>query len=140
VSDTEQDKTEFEVDIADQLGAEEGVSHQVLTLYIPDKDRYGNEIGTQRKWILEAAQLLAAMGGGVTIMPPTEGGWFDEENDVIIWERPVVVYTYIKPDRFVERLQQLREYLHRMGRETDQGEIAAEFDGQFYRITQYDAS
>ena len=73
-------------------------------------------------------------------MPPTEGGWFDEENDVIIWERPVVDYTYIKPDRFVERLQQLREFLHRMGRETDQGEIAAEFDGQFYRITQYDAS
>ena len=140
MSDTEQDKTEFEVDIADQLGAEEGVSHQVLTLYIPDKDRYGNEIGTQRKWILEAAQLLANMGGGVTIMPPTEGGWLDEENDVIIWERPVVVYTYIKPDRFMERLQQLREFLHRMGRETGQGEIAVEFDGQFYRITQYDAS
>ena len=75
MSDTEQDKTEFEVDIADQLGAEEGVSHQVLTLYIPDKDRYGNEIGTQRKWILEAAQLLAAMGVGLpSCHRPKAGG------------------------------------------------------------------
>ena len=139
MSDTDESKEELEMDVADLLGAHQGVSHQVLTLYIPDKDRHGNEIGTQRKWVLEAAHLLAFMGGGVTIMPPTEGGWFDEPNQVIIWERPVIVYTYIKPDKFVEHLSQLREFLHRMGHETNQGEIAVEFDGQFYRITQYDA-
>jgi hypothetical protein len=71
-------------------------------------------------------------------MPPTEGGWFDEPNDRVIWENPVVVYTYIRSKPFLENLGALREFLHRMGRETDQGEIAVEFDGQFYRITDYD--
>ncbi len=79
--------------------------------------------------MLEAADLLARIGGGVTIMPPTEGGWFDEQSSIIIWERPVIVYTYIKPDEFEQHLAELREFLHRMGRETHQGEVAVEFDG-----------
>ena len=57
MSDTDESKEELEMDVADLLGAHQGVSHQVLT----------------------------------------------------------------------------------MGRETNQGEIAVEFDGQFYRMTQYDA-
>jgi hypothetical protein len=140
VSDSDPLDDEFEIDLASLLGAGQDVSHQVLTLYIPDRDRENNEIGTQRKWVLEAADLLARMGGGVTIMPPTEGGWLDEQHGRIIWEHPVIVYTYIKPDQFVQTLPRLREFLHRMGRETNQGEIAVEFDGQFYRITRYDAS
>ena len=43
----------FEFDVGDALGASEPASVQVLTLYIPDKDREGNELGTQRKWVLE---------------------------------------------------------------------------------------
>lgn len=82
--------------------------------------------------------LLARIGGGVTIMPPAEGGWFDTENDRVIWERPVVVYTYVKPDLFLKRLADLRVFLHRLGREANQGEVAVEFDGAFYRITKFD--
>ena len=89
--------------------------------------------------MLDAATLLARIGGGVTIMPPAEGGWFDEDNDRIIWERPVVVYTYIKPEPFLARLPELRMFLHRLGRDTNQGEIAVEFDGAFYRITTFDS-
>ena len=129
---------DIEVDLADALGASDVASDQVLTLYIPNKDREGGELGTQRKWVLESADLLARIGGGVTIMPPAEGGWFDTENDRIIWERPVVVYTYVKPDLFLERLGDLRAFLHRLGREANQGEIAGEFDGAFYRITKFD--
>lgn len=129
---------EIELDLAQSLGAQGGSSTQILTLYIPDKDRFNQEIGTQRKWVLEASNLLAHIGGGVTVMPPTEGGWYDEENQVIIWEKPVLVYTYVKPDLFLKNLKKLREFLHRMGRETKQGEIAFEFDSIFYRITQYD--
>ena len=129
---------ELEHDLVDELGAEEGFSHQVLTLYIPDKDREGREIGTQRKWVLEAARLLTTIGGGVTIMPPVEGGWFDEENKRLVWERPVLVYTFIKSEKFLESLPRLREFLHRMGRETLQGEVAVEFDGEFYRISEFD--
>lgn len=129
----------FEADLAEALGASEAVSEQVLTLYIPNKDREDRELGNQRQWVLDAADLLARIGGGVTIMPPAEGGWFDEDSDRIIWERPVVVYTYIKPEPFLKRLPELRVFLHRLGRDTNQGEVAVEFDGTFYRITTFDS-
>jgi hypothetical protein len=35
-------------------------------------------------------------------------------------------------------LPELRSFLHRMGRETRQGEVAFEFDGRFYRIRGFD--
>ncbi|TVS20739.1 MAG: hypothetical protein EA424_02440 [Planctomycetaceae bacterium] len=42
------------------------------------------------------------------------------------------------PDAFLANLPRIREFLHRMGRETNQGEIAFEFDGRFYRIRRFD--
>jgi len=44
----------------------------------------------------------------------------------------------VKPDKLRELLGDLRAFLHRLGRETNQGEVALEFDGRFYRITAYD--
>jgi hypothetical protein len=38
---------------------------------------------------------------------------------------------------FVAGLPRLREFLHRLGRETNQGEIGFEFDGCFYRIRNF---
>ena len=56
--------------LAEAIGASDETSIQVLTLYIPNKDCHNAEFGHQRKWVLEAAGLLARIGGGVTIMPP----------------------------------------------------------------------
>ena len=123
----------------EDLGATGGISIQCLTLYIPDRDRDGSEIGNQRRWVMEAADLLARIGGGVTIMPPVEGGWFNESGE-IIWEKPILVYTYIRPEAFRRFLPELRSFLHTLGTETNQGEVAFEFDGRFYRITKFDAS
>ncbi|OIP21578.1 hypothetical protein AUK22_11485 [bacterium CG2_30_54_10] len=123
--------------LAEAMGASDETSVQVLTLYIPNKDRHNAEFGHQRKWVLEAAGLLARIGGGVTIMPPAEGGWVDHAGG-IIWESPVIVYSFVKPKLFSVSVPALREFLHRMGRETNQGEVAFEFDGWFYRITEFD--
>jgi hypothetical protein len=125
------------VDLASALGAEPEHGIQVLTLYIPDKDRTGVEYGGQRRWVLEGAQLLAEIGGGVTIMPPVEGGWYDDSSGSIVWERPVILYTYVKPDIFLAKLPALRELVHRMGRETRQGEVVVEFDRQLFRIREF---
>lgn len=127
-----------EVDLAQAFGADGDVSTQCFTIYIPNKDRAGREIGDQRKWVLEAIHLLAAINGGATAMPPVEGGWLDERGQVL-WENPVVVYSFIRADEFLANLPRLREFIHRMGRETNQGEIGFEFDGRFYRIRTYDA-
>lgn len=127
--------TDRELSLAEALGASGETSEQMLALYIPNKDRRGVEFGTQRQWVLKAASLLAEIGGGVTILPPAEGGWLDEKEGRIVWEHPVVVYTYIKADKLLPRLPALRALAHALGRETDQGEVVVEFDGRFLRIT-----
>ena len=126
-----------DLDLATALGVDQGISAQCLTIYVPNKDRDGNEIGNQRKWVLEALDILGEINGGATAMPPSEGVWRNEAGNVIS-EYPVVVYSYIVPEPFLASLPRLREFLHRMGRETNQGEIAFEFDGSFFRIQTFD--
>lgn len=134
----EENEIEIDIDLLEALGASSTSSSQVLTLYIPNKDRDGKEFDTQKQWVQNAAEILAKIGGGVTIMPAVDGGWLNEETDEIIWENPIVIYTYIKTENFEKHLPELRTFLHKLGRETNQGEIAVEFDGDFYRITTFD--
>jgi hypothetical protein len=135
----EQEQNPGEMDLAAALGSTGGASVQCFTVYVPNKDRQGREIGNQRKWVLEAIRLLSEINGGATAMPPVEGGWLNDTGE-IIWENPVVVYSFIRPDEFVANLPRLRESLHRMGRETNQGEIAFEFDQQFHMIRTFDTA
>lgn len=123
--------------LAIALGSQIDFANQCFTVYVPNKDKDGAEIGNQRKWVLEAIQLLSEFNGGATAMPPVEGAWLNDE-DRIIWENPIVVYSYIRPAEFRANLPRIREFLHRMGRETNQGEIAFEFESKFYLIREYD--
>lgn len=50
----------------------------------------------------------------------------------------MVLYTYVRFEQLIATLPRLRRFLHRMGRETRQGEVAVEFDGCFYRIVAFD--
>jgi hypothetical protein len=125
-------------DVVQAFGSDGGVSEQCFSIYIPNKDRADQEIGNQRKWVLEAIRLLSEINGGATAMPPVEGAWIDDD-DRLIWENPVVVYSFLGPARFLENVPRIREFLHRLGRETNQGEIAFELDNFFYRIRAFDA-
>ena len=129
-----------DLDLAAALGAEREASTQVLSLYIPNKDRGGRRIIT-RPWIREAQEILTRVGEGYTTTPPHDGGWESEGREVRR-EKTVIVYTYIKPDRFVAHLAELREFLHRFGRETDQEVVVVELSGAegswFFRIKEYD--
>ena len=86
------------IDVAAALGASTSVSTQCFTIYVPNKDRDGLEIGDQRKWVLEAIKLMTELNGGATAMPPTEGVWMNERGE-FIWDDPVVVYSFIGPMR-----------------------------------------
>jgi hypothetical protein len=125
------------VNLAEALGAGEDAAVQCFTVYIPNKDKNDQEIGTQRRWVLDAIQLLSEINGGATAIP-VEGGWINEEGKIIL-EHPVIVYSFVThPDDFIRHLPRLRAFLHQMGRETNQGEVAFEFDDRFYRVRQFD--
>ena len=89
--------------LVEALGSDGGISTQCFSIYVPNKDREGNEFGNQRKWVLEAIRLLSEINGGATAMPPVEGGWLNDEGK-IIWENPVIVYSYIQPHDFQANL------------------------------------
>ncbi len=85
-----------------------------------------------------ARRLLTELNGGSTTFPPVEGTWQESPDSEPIWEETVIVYSFIRPDSFVGGLPRLREFLHRFGRETNQGEVAFEYENRMYYIKRYD--
>jgi len=124
--------SEDEEDLATFMGAAEAASPQVLTVFIPDRDRHENAFDAA-PWIREAADLLARIGGGATTMPAADGNWLGDDG-AMIHEKTVQIFSYIDPDRWERHLEQLRSFLHRFGIEANQGEVAFEFDGRMFKI------
>jgi hypothetical protein len=129
------DRMDF--DLRQQLGATEQPSPQRLTLYIPNKDRDGVLLTNHEQWAREAQELLTEIGDGATAFPPVDGTWRKPDGSYL-WEQTKIIYTYIDPDKFAAKLPQLRSFLHRFGRETNQGVVVFEFEGWMWRISQYD--
>jgi hypothetical protein len=128
---------EKEIDLVQALGASQAASPQILSLYIPSVDKEGNSTFDQKVWIRKAGEMLSDLGGGVTVNPPSRGGWKSPSGE-IIWEDIVILYSFIDAESFLQNLPILRKFLHQLGRETNQGEVACQFDGMFYKITEYD--
>jgi len=128
---------DIEVDIGKGLGATGEPSAQRLTLYIPNKDGVGQVIADHGKWVKEAQELMTRIGKGATAFPPVDGTW-EMPDGSVLWESTRIIYTFIDADRFESNLKDLREFLHRFGRETNQGEVRFEFDGWMWTISQYD--
>jgi hypothetical protein len=125
------------LDLVAALGASESGSVERLTVYIPSKDRDGVDFNPE-PWVNDALKLLSAIGGGATAMPPADGAWHDSERDTLISEKVVLVYTFIDPDSFQSKLPELRRFLHKLGKETGQGEVVCEFQAVLYKIRTYD--
>ena len=127
----------MEFNLGKEIGATEQPSAQRLTLYIPNKDCVGGLINDHEKWTKEAQELLTEIGGGATAFPPVDGTWRKPDGGDL-WEQTRIIYTYIDPDKLAASMPRLRAFLHRFGRETNQGEVVFEFDGWFWSIDKYD--
>lgn len=128
----------MEFDLGKELGATEEPSSQRLTLYVPNKDRDGQELSDHESWVKEAQELLTDIGGGATAFPPVDGTW-RKPNGSDLWEQTRIIYTYIDPDKLATSMPRLRAFLHRFGRETNQGKVVFEFDGWLWAIDTYDS-
>jgi hypothetical protein len=125
------------IDLAAAVGAADSALSECLTLYIPGRDRNGHPID-QTPWIGEALALPAQIDDRANILPPVEGAWLNAGTGVLIQDSIVLAYTYVEPEQFEVSLGWLRGFLHRLGRETNQAEVAFAFADRLYKIRHFD--
>jgi hypothetical protein len=125
--------------LEDVFGSEAEPNGILFVLFIPSKDKDGNDLSDQEMWADAAGDLLSELFGGATAMPPAKGKWLNEETNQIITEQVVLVHCYARPRHAndEDRLKQLARFLHRMGKETNQGEVAIVIDNVFHRIRKF---
>lgn len=123
----------------DLLGARQPTGTVPILLFIPSVTRDHVPID-QKVWQKSALEVLGKLFRGATAFPPGQGVWRDDErNGQLVFDDTVLVITYASvPDCTPEAWRILRVFLHRMGRETNQGEIGLVVDGEYLGITQFD--
>lgn len=107
-----------------------------FSIYIPNKDRTGAPVA-QAPWVDAFLDLLTDINGGASALPAMTGAWRDPETGIVVIEEPVVVYTFIDAAQFESRLGEIVELVKKMGRETNQGEVAMEFNGEFFTTNRF---
>lgn len=123
------------------LASETEPNSKLFVLFIPSKDKHGNDLPDQDIWATAAADMFTKVFGGATEMPPAKGKWYNEESEEIITEAVVLVHSYARDSAITrENIQRIAEFCHRMGRETNQGEVALLVDGVFHRMRDFGTS
>jgi hypothetical protein len=126
-------------DHAGWLGSEPELIGTLFVLFIPSRDKNGNSIPDQQVWAATAAKLLSDLFGGATEMPPARGRWLNEETGEIITEEVILIHCYVRSSHVNDeaKVRQLADFLHRMGRETKQGEVAVVIGDVLHRIRRF---
>jgi hypothetical protein len=120
------------------LGTTLPVGGEQVTLFIPSKDQLGQNID-QERWTSEALATLGKLFRGATAFPPGKGVWRDDSNQGnLLFETTVMVVSYVSKKDLEDNLLNLRTFLHRFGREAQQGEVGIIISGKYYGISVYD--
>ena len=125
-------------EIANILQADTPSGSSQVILFIPSKDREGHEVD-QVYWADESLSVVGRLFRGGTAFPPGKGVWRDDvRGGQLLFETTVMVLSFADPNDLTEfALLELREFLMRLGRETNQGEVGAVIDGIYYGFTQF---
>lgn len=110
-----------------------------MTLFVPSVDRFG-ELIDQSYWTDQALATFGRLFRGATAFPPGRGVWRDDERGgELVYDDTQMVMSYVADavfdDEAVVRL--LREFLCRMGREANQGEVGIVIGGTYHGIVDF---
>lgn len=111
-----------------------------MTLFVPSVDRDGSPID-QAYWAEQALATFGELFRGATAFPPGRGVWRDDSRDgALVYDETQMVTSYVPSDVFADHdvAKRLREFLCRMGREANQGEIGIVIDGTYLGIMDYE--
>jgi hypothetical protein len=126
-------------DVKTILGSEDEPNSVLFILFIPSKDKDGNDLDDHEVWAANGAELLTRLFGGATRMPVASGHWLNEETDEIITEDVALVHSYARMSDAANegKLKALAVFLHNMGKTTKQGEVAVLIEDVFHRIRRF---
>jgi hypothetical protein len=105
-----------------------------LTMYIPNKDRCGDDVANIDEWIRRAWQLIGRLFGGCTVIPNATGIWYAEDDDAFIEERTAIITAHVDRSDVVSHLDTLRAFLVELLTGTNQEAVAIELDGELHLI------
>lgn len=135
-------------DLGAALLAQEDYPMQRSSIYLPN--RRGNPerqlIHDIETWIEAAMHILARMNLGVTRLPKASGIWiprttaedYEGRGEQIPIghlepEDTVLVYSFLtRQEVFEGRIDEIRHFLHKFGRETERNAVWIEFFGESY--------
>lgn len=137
-------KGSYHREVVNKLGKSALAFEERFTFYVTNKGRALDGSTRQvlipdwKKHVQDMQFLLGCINGGATATAPADGLYFDTIDDqaVEVWEKTVLVYSFIQRQPFRENLPALRALMHKFGRETNQGAIYFEFDGFAYQINE----
>lgn len=122
----------------DILGVDDS-NDLLFILFIPSRDKNGVDLADHRQWVEAAARLLGRLFNGSTVMPPAQGTWLNPESNELIYEEVVLVHSYTKNEIGTrpEIIEEIGRFVHRMGNQTNQGEVGIVIDNTFHRIRNF---
>jgi hypothetical protein len=107
----------------------------LLVLFIPSVDRRHKPIAQQR-WVDAAMQTLGSLFGGATAFPKAKGVWRDDaQGGKLIFDEPVIIQCYTSARLIDKHAASLREFLARMGTETNQGAVGLVIGRDYLEIS-----
>ena len=106
----------------------------LLVTFIPSHDRDSQAID-QNPWVETALGTLGRLFGGATAFPRGRGVWRDDaRGGALVFDEPVVIQCYTTTERIEESAAELRQFLVRMGTETNQGAVGMVIDRDYLEI------
>jgi len=126
-------------EIANILQADTPAGSSQVIVFIPSKDRVGQEID-QAYWVDESLSVIGRLFRGGTAFPPGKGVWRDDaQGGQLLFETTVMILSFVSPNDLTDlALLELKSFLLRLGRETNQGEVGVVIDGVYYGFTQFE--
>ena len=89
----------------------------------------------QQHWVDEALTVLGSILGGATAFPRAKGVWRDKSQDGrLVFDEPVVIHCYTNEESLEEHAPTLREFLVRMGQDTNQDAVGLVVDRDYLEI------
>jgi len=121
------------------LGASRPLGTAHLMIFVPSADRNGKKLKGP-SWMKPTLRTLGRLFRGATAYPEGLGVWRDDKaGGKLVFDDTTIVFSYVAPEDLTpQALGELRAFLHRLGRETHQGEVGLVLDGHYIGITEFD--